>query len=173
MTLVYDACIGRMYKQLGYDLAVGHREQLLAGAKRCLAEKGYARTTARDLVAASGTNLASIGYHFGSKEALLNAALGQAFDEWTDQLAAMAMADVSATPMERAWMCWKAWLASLEEYRALLVAFTEALAQSGRTPGMREQLARRYQHVRRHIAAMVREALGAEAEADEQTCSAI
>jgi AcrR family transcriptional regulator len=51
---------------------MGHREALLAGARRCLLERGYARTTARDLVAASDTNLASIGYHFGSNEALLN-----------------------------------------------------------------------------------------------------
>lgn len=49
---------------------MGHREDLLEGAKRCLLEKGYARTTARDIGAASGTNLASIGYHYGSKEAL-------------------------------------------------------------------------------------------------------
>ncbi|MGH3839469.1 MAG: TetR family transcriptional regulator, partial [Pseudonocardiaceae bacterium] len=41
---------------------MGHREALLDGARRCLLERGYARTTARDLVAASGTNLASIGY---------------------------------------------------------------------------------------------------------------
>ena len=56
---------------------MGHREALLDGARRCLLERGYARTTARDLVAASGTNLASIGYHFGSKEALLNGAMQQ------------------------------------------------------------------------------------------------
>ena len=54
---------------------MGHKDDLLDGAKRCLYEKGYARTTARDIVAASGTNLASIGYHYGSKENLLNAAL--------------------------------------------------------------------------------------------------
>jgi hypothetical protein len=39
--------------------------------------RGYARTTARDLAAESGANLASIGYHFGSKEALLNEALAE------------------------------------------------------------------------------------------------
>ena len=31
---------------------MGHREDLLAGAKRSLYEKGYAGTTARDIVAA-------------------------------------------------------------------------------------------------------------------------
>ena len=36
---------------------MGHREDLLTAARQCLEDKGYARTTARDLVAASGTNL--------------------------------------------------------------------------------------------------------------------
>ncbi|MFE5091716.1 TetR/AcrR family transcriptional regulator [Streptomyces sp. NPDC056638] len=65
---------------------MGHREDLLEGAKRCLLEKGYARTTARDIVAASGTNLASIGYHYGSKEALLNLAFLKVTEEWGDVL---------------------------------------------------------------------------------------
>ena len=34
-------------------------------------EKGYARTTARDIASAAGVSLAAIGYHFSSKEALL------------------------------------------------------------------------------------------------------
>ncbi|MFF3918720.1 TetR/AcrR family transcriptional regulator [Streptomyces sp. NPDC001852] len=50
---------------------MGHREDLLEGAKRCLLEKGFLRTTARDIVKESGTNLASIGYHYGSKDELL------------------------------------------------------------------------------------------------------
>jgi AcrR family transcriptional regulator len=61
---------------------MGHREDLLAGAVRCLREKGYARTTARDIVAASGTNLASIGYHYGSTQALLNAAVFQVMEDF-------------------------------------------------------------------------------------------
>lgn len=55
----------------GYGGAMGHREDLLEGAKRCLLEKGFVRTTARDIVKESGANLASIGYHYGSKDALL------------------------------------------------------------------------------------------------------
>jgi len=50
---------------------MGHKEDLLEGAQRCLLAKGFVRTTARDIVAESGTNLASIGYHYGSKDALL------------------------------------------------------------------------------------------------------
>ena len=66
---------------------MGHREDLLAGAVRCLREKGYAHTTARDIVAASGTNLASIGYHYGSTKALLNAAVLAAMDDFGAEMA--------------------------------------------------------------------------------------
>ena len=65
---------------------MGNREALLAGAKRCLIEKGYARTTARDIAAASGVSLAAIGYHFGSKEALMNQAIYEFVGEWGDEL---------------------------------------------------------------------------------------
>ena len=50
---------------------MGNREALLEGAIRCLETRGYAQTTARDLVRESKTNLGAIGYHFASKEALL------------------------------------------------------------------------------------------------------
>lgn len=87
---MWDECLGRMYGT-GVWIRVrvpdmGHREDLLEGAKRCLLEKGYARTTARDIVAASGANLASIGYHYGSKEALLNEAFLAVTEQWGDRL---------------------------------------------------------------------------------------
>lgn len=61
---------------------MGHREDLLEGAKKCLVEKGFVRTTARDIVKASGANLASIGYHYGSKDALLTQAFTELMEEW-------------------------------------------------------------------------------------------
>jgi AcrR family transcriptional regulator len=64
----------------------GNREKLLWAALACLRDKGYAHTTARDLVATSGTNLNSIGYHFGSKEALLHEAIAMGFDAWTAEV---------------------------------------------------------------------------------------
>jgi len=67
-------------------VTMGNREALLAGAKRCLIEKGYARTTARDIAAASGVSLAAIGYHFGSKEALMNQAIYEFVGEWADEV---------------------------------------------------------------------------------------
>jgi AcrR family transcriptional regulator len=72
---------------------MGHREDLLAGAVRCLREKGYARTTARDIVAASGTNLASIGYHYGSTQALLNAAVFKVLEDFGAEIGQVMSAD--------------------------------------------------------------------------------
>src|SRR5215475_9501291 len=110
---------------------MGHREQLLEGAKRCLREKGYARTTARDIVAASGTNLASIGYHYGSTEALLQAAMIRAIQEWGEKLerALAANADPKATPIQRFEATWTQIIESLTPNRKLWIATFEATAQ--------------------------------------------
>jgi len=83
--------------------AMGNREALLAGAKRCLIEKGYARTTARDIAAASGVSLAAIGYHFGSKDALMNQAIYEFVGEWGDELerALSAEGALDAEPLQR------------------------------------------------------------------------
>jgi len=135
---------------------MGHREALLDGARRCLLERGYARTTARDLVAASGTNLASIGYHFGSKEALLNGAMQQCFDEYIAQITRIVFADPSATPVQRVRASWVALVSTFEQYRPLMVAFVEALAQAERVPELRAQLAESYERLRGTVADMVR-----------------
>jgi AcrR family transcriptional regulator len=83
--------------------AVGNREDLIAGAKRCLIEKGYARTTARDIAAASGVSLAAIGYHFGSKEALMNQAIYEFVGEWGEEVerALSAEGALDAEPLKR------------------------------------------------------------------------
>ena len=69
-----------------YGVTVGNREDLIAGAKRCLIEKGYAHTTARDIASASGVSLAAIGYHFGSKDALMNQAIYEAIGDWGEEV---------------------------------------------------------------------------------------
>ena len=54
---------------------MGNREDLLSGARRVILERGVAKATARDIASAAGVSLAAIGYHFGSKEELITAAL--------------------------------------------------------------------------------------------------
>ena len=140
---------------------MGHREDLLAGARRCLEKRGYARTTARDLVAESGTNLASIGYHFGSKEALLNEAISQSFQEWAERVRDLAVAtEPGDDPLRMLGATWTAMLASFVEFRGLALAFTEAMAQVERQPTLRAQLADAYARARSSVAGMIAELTG-------------
>ena len=146
-----------------------HRERLLEAAIACLEEKGYARTTARDLVAASGTNLASIGYHFGSKEQLLNVAVAEAFQRWLKPLVALAGEPGSATPLERLQRGLAGVADSLEENRPLVAAALEAWAQLPRSEDLRAAMKASYDDFHRAIAATVRDAFpdaGGELDAD-------
>jgi AcrR family transcriptional regulator len=121
----------------------GHKEKLLAGAKRCLYERGYGRTTARDIVEASGTNLASIGYHFGTKEALLNTAMMEAIDEWGEELGRVLAVETEAdaAPLERFESIWTRVIESFETHRTLWISSFEAFREVERSPDLRAQLA--------------------------------
>jgi AcrR family transcriptional regulator len=135
---------------------MGNREDLLAAAKRCLYEKGYARTTARDIAAASGVSLAAIGYHFGSKEALLNAARIEALGDWWEELerTLAADADLGAGPMERFEAIWTRVIESFAAQRPLWVAGFELLAQIDESPEVRAAVADAQQRARLGLAAL-------------------
>jgi AcrR family transcriptional regulator len=124
---------------------MGNRDSLLAGARRCLVEKGYARTTARDIATAADVSLAAIGYHFGSTEALLNAALHDAVVEWGDRVEAAVAAEAGGehelAPRERFAQTWTRILASLDADRSLWGAQLEMVAQAQFVPELRERLA--------------------------------
>lgn len=153
-TDVLYKCLGQASKKCCNIISVGHREDLLAGAKRCLYERGYAHTTARDIVAASGTNLASIGYHFGSKEALLNAAIHEALAEWADELQRILAADTGGEPLERFEATWTRIIESFDRNRPLLVASFEALVQAMHNPELREQRATAQEYARFGLASL-------------------
>jgi AcrR family transcriptional regulator len=152
---------------------VGHREQLLQAARRLLEQRGYAHITARDLVAESGTNLASIGYHFGSKAGLLNAAIEAAFEDWTEQLAELVMADPHATPIERGMATWVAVLERLPSRRPMLQSYVDALAQAQRVPELQAQLGALYRHARARVAELVALSLDDGTPPDDPRCRAI
>jgi len=122
---------------------MGNREDLLAGAKRCLYEKGYARTTARDVATAAGVSLAAIGYHYGTKEALLNTALLQALEEWGEELGQMMAveADPAATPVQRLESVWTQVLKSFAAHRPLWSVQFEVLGRLDSDPQMQETFA--------------------------------
>jgi AcrR family transcriptional regulator len=124
---------------------MGHREDLLEGAKRCLLEKGFVRTTARDIVRESGTNLASIGYHYGSKDALLVQAyvsliegMGDRFDPgW----GAGGGTSAPAGSLERFQEVWGNIIRSFPESRAVWLLSFELILQGDSIPEVRKLLA--------------------------------
>jgi AcrR family transcriptional regulator len=132
---------------------MGHREELLEGAAQCLHEKGFGRTTARDVVAASGTNLASIGYHFGSKDALLTEALLAATTAWGEELDhALTATDTSADPQEHLEETWSRVVGLFSTQRRLWATHVEALAQAERLPELRSSLVEAQREVREGLA---------------------
>ncbi|MEZ5274766.1 MAG: TetR family transcriptional regulator [Opitutaceae bacterium] len=69
------------------------RDRLLDAAEAIYSEKGLDGTSVRALTSLAGANLAAVGYHFGSKNALIQEAIRRRFEwliflrkEWLDQL---------------------------------------------------------------------------------------
>ncbi|PRB14796.1 TetR/AcrR family transcriptional regulator [Microbacterium sp. MYb62] len=135
---------------------MGQRERLLEGARVCLIERGFAHTTARDIVAASpGANLASIGYHFGSKDALMNAALIQLIEGWGDRIAEAADGVDVGTPADRLERFLSAILAADADERRVVAASVQAYAQAEFSAEVRDQYRSTYERARVDLTAVV------------------
>jgi AcrR family transcriptional regulator len=69
------------------------RQRLLDAAERLFAEHGYQATTMRNLTAEAAANIAAVNYHFGCKQALLEAvvhrAIGPVVEERARRLAVL------------------------------------------------------------------------------------
>jgi TetR/AcrR family transcriptional regulator, regulator of cefoperazone and chloramphenicol sensitivity len=67
------------------------RQHLLDVAGRIFAERGFADSTSKEICEKAGTPMASVNYHFGSREALYEAALVEAHRQVVglDELAAL------------------------------------------------------------------------------------
>jgi AcrR family transcriptional regulator len=120
---------------------MSNRDALLIAAKRCLTEKGYTATTARDVSTAAGTSLAAIGYHFGSLDALLREALFEAMREWGEVLGKTltegAAGGDDGTRFARAWA---GVIETFPSHRRLWGTQFELAGQLERLPQLREFL---------------------------------
>lgn len=131
-----------------YDGCVGNREALLQGAKQCLFEKGFTRTTARDIASAAGVSLAAIGYHFGSTEALLSQALFEAVGEWGARLdEAMASGGDPAA-------IWDSVIASVQSDRAMWTVQYELVGQVDHADHLRALLIDSQRYARTELAGL-------------------
>jgi len=126
------------------------RPALLQAAMRCLYERGYAATTQRDLVAASGANPRSIAYHFGSKQRLMAEALTELIRRRALPVLEGAAQDLAGEDAYRA--TFAPLLAEVTADRGLAYAFVDALGQTRGDDDVRLALSEHY--------AVMRDAIG-------------
>ncbi|MCT7355665.1 TetR/AcrR family transcriptional regulator [Streptomyces sp. 15-116A] len=135
---------------------MGHREDLLEGAKRCLLEKGFARTTARDIVKESGTNLASIGYHYGSKDALLAEAYLALVGDLSGAFDGEGSGGITAEPgsMERFQEVWANIIGTMRGPGSMWRLSVEIVAMGDQLPAVRDHLARQQRDAERALVSL-------------------
>jgi AcrR family transcriptional regulator len=135
---------------------VGNRDALIIAARNCLAEKGYQRTTARDLATSAHVSLAAIGYHFGTTEALLNQAIFEGIGEWGEELARVLAEEtrIDGDTFEVAERVWTRVIASFEAHRGILAASYELMTRAREVPEVHDALATALNQARMALATM-------------------
>jgi AcrR family transcriptional regulator len=132
-----------------------NRDQLVEGALRCLERLPAERITARAIADEAGANLASIGYHFGSKDDLVTAAVIEGLDRWLDEIERMLGDLRSTTAAGR----FRRANAVIEETRqrhtGLAQTFFAAVAKAPHDPAVRDQLAEGFRKTRPAVAGLV------------------
>ena len=126
----------------------GSKDKLLRGARSCIAEKGFAAMSSRDIARAAGVNVASINYHFGSKEALVNEALGQCFGMWNQRVEEAFETAAGLGPRDQLAAILRAAIDSFADLRSSVHACVESYAPALRSDELRERLAAGYAAVR-------------------------
>jgi len=135
---------------------MGNREALLVGAKTCLRHKGYDRSSVRDIAAAAGVSMAAIGYHYGSREALLNQALFEILDEWGDAMGRALVPDADGSAREHFAQMWQSLIDDFKAQPDLWLASVELFMQAQRQPDLRQALADGTAQGRRGMAAILK-----------------
>jgi AcrR family transcriptional regulator len=136
-----------------------HRDALLSAARALMRQSGRGDITARDLVTASNTNLGSISYHFGSKDALLDEAAKLVFEEWAQTVASTISADPDTPPARRLARALEMILDDFDAMRPYFLGFIQIVAGSERSPETRKQLTAHYRKQRDTVTTMITESL--------------
>src|SRR6516225_2505721 len=151
----------------------GSKNKLIQGALNCIAYKGYAATSSRDIARAAGANVASINYHFGSKEALVNEALGQCFGMWNQRVEGAFEAAAGLGPRDQLAAILHAAIDSFADLRSSVHACIESYAPALRSGELRERLAAGYAGVRESAIRLATQHMGDVGMAAPQNLGAI
>jgi AcrR family transcriptional regulator len=133
-----------------------NRGALLEGALVCLARMPVDQISARALANESGANLASIGYHFGSKDSLMTAAVVEGLDRWLERInERLASVDGTAQPAERFQQAAQAVDATRADHEAVARAFVVALARGLHDQEVSAHLVEGFLHTRPRVARLL------------------
>jgi AcrR family transcriptional regulator len=149
------------------------KDRLLRGALTCIAEQGYAATSSRDIAKAAGANVASINYHFGSKDTLVNAALSQCFGMWNQRVEQAFEAAAGLAPRDQLGAILHAAIDSFADLRSSVHACVESYAPALRSQELRERLAAGYAGVRESAVRLATQHMGDVGMAAPQNLAAI
>jgi AcrR family transcriptional regulator len=127
------------------------RQALLDATRRCVGRRGLAATTARDITAEAGANLAAIGYHFGSKDQLVADALLEELRDWLGP--ALDVLSGPGDPATRTVLAVQTLTTTYERHRDAAPAFLQAVAQAPMSDALRAGLVDLWTELRRVLAA--------------------
>lgn len=130
-----------------------NRANLLEGTLRCLSRLPMERVTARVIAQESGANVASITYHFGSKDNLVTEAVVLGLDRWLADIAAGLRGLESEPPPARVRRAAEVIEAGRERHAGLARTFVAALAKAQHDDRVRELLAAGFRRSRAEVAA--------------------
>jgi AcrR family transcriptional regulator len=142
-----------------------NRAELIAGTLRCLERLPPERITARVISEESGANLASIAYHFGSKDNLVTVAAIEGLDRWLADII-ISLDDVAArTPAAKFRRAAEVFDSSRQRHLGLIRNFIGALAKAQHDDRIRDLLAAGYRRTRPVVAALLD--LGSDQDGDD------
>jgi AcrR family transcriptional regulator len=132
-----------------------NRANLIEGTLRCLERLPPERITARAIAEESGANLASIAYHFGSKDELVTEAAITGLDRWLEEVAER-LGDVAAKdPVTRYRRAGEAIERTRRLHGGLARTFLAALAMAQHDERVRELLAAGFARTRPSVASLL------------------
>jgi AcrR family transcriptional regulator len=132
-----------------------NRPALVEGTLRCLERLPPERITARVIAEEAGANLASIAYHFGSKDDLITEAVIEGLDRWLVEIAD-ALGDLGRfAPDQRLRRAGAAVDATRRRHTGLAKNFLGALAKAQHDERVRQALAEGFRRTRPRVAALL------------------
>jgi AcrR family transcriptional regulator len=132
-----------------------NRSNLIEGTLRCLERLPPERVTARAIAEESGANLASIAYHFGSKDALVTEAVIEGLDRWLAEISRGLGDLASLSPAARFGRAWEVIEATRRRHSGLARNFLGALAKAQHDARIRDLLADGFRRTRPNVAGLL------------------